>query len=219
MPTGQTATKKTASTKKAPKEVIEGISSAESLADQTLTPTPITEWGKKKTDSGIILELPSGNVCKIHRTMDMMTMLQAGKIPNPLARTINEMIDSGNPNLGEMLAQQESPEVMRQLFDLVNRTTEKIWIEPPVSCPESRKKGEDWDDYAIRVDDWVPEEGTLSVFAIDMEDKMYAFAVAQGGPADLDRFREEQESVMGSVQASKPVVKPTKRTGGSRSKK
>lgn len=213
MPTGQTEAKR--------KETIDNISKTEDLADQSLAPTPVSEWGKKRkqVDDGFILELPSGNVCKIRRTMDMMTLLQAGKIPNPLARTVNQMIDSGSPNIGKFLQEAESPEVVRQMFDLVNRTMAKIFVEPSVSCPEPRSSDEDWDAYMERVNVWRPDEGTLSVFDIEMEDKMYAFAVAQGAPADLERFREESESAVESVQASPRVVEKTKRTGGTRSKK
>lgn len=209
MPTGQ----------KTREQVIEEAG-GEGIADQTLKPTPITEWGKKKkTTDGIILELPSGNVCKVRRTMDMLTMLQAGKIPNPLARVVNTMIDTGDTNFQKHLADAEDPEVMRQMFELINQTMTKVWMEPQVSAPDSRKSGESWDEFAERVKDWEADEGTLSVFDIEMEDKMYVFAVAQGAAADLERFRREQESALESVQASEGVVKPTKRTGGARSKK
>lgn len=207
--------------------------------EEVLEVTPVSEWGKaaEVPEEGMPVKLPSGNVCRIRRTMDMMTMLQAGKIPNPLAKIINEMIESGGSDFTKAAQEAEDPEAVRQLFDMLNQTIAKAFVEPKVSSPPSREKGEPWVEYLARIALPVREEGetkaafdkrywkswhkkgTLCANDIDMQDKLYVFAVAQGAAADLARFREESESAMGALQASKPVVKPTKRTGGGGRKK
>lgn len=190
------------------------------IADQSLQPTSASAWGKAaKEDEGLIAELPSGNVCKLRRTMDMMTMLQAGRIPNPLASIVESMISTGSLDFGGAAQEAGDPEVVRQLFDLLNQTMAQAFVEPPVSAPDRRGSDESWSDYTERTRDWKPKRGTLSALDIEMEDKMFVFAVAQGAAADLDRFRAEQESIMESLQPKQKVVKPTKRTTGSKSKK
>jgi hypothetical protein len=230
MPTDQSTKKR--------HETIDGIGKPDGEDDLKITTAE--EWNTPAhipREVGIVVTLPSGRNVRVRRTMDMMTLLQSGRLPNPLAQIVNDMITTGDGDLQKALRETEDPEAVRQLFDLMNQTMAKTFVEPQVSSPPPRERDEDWDAYMKRID--LPEreadeseedfqkryfrdgwhrKGTVSVFDIEMPDKMYVFAVAQGAASDLARFRDESESVVGAVQPSKRVVKPTKRTGGAKSK-
>lgn len=182
--------------------------------DQKLTPTSATEWGKAQAapEEGFITPLPSGNVVRMKRSMDMMALLATGKIPNPLAKIVSTMIDQGNPNFP---TEQMDPAALRQLMNLLNDTACKVVLEPKFSQPIPQgkvpgKPKETWDEYVERVAEWVPDTGTISIFDVETEDKMFIMAVAQGGAADLTKFRDEQNAIMAGVQTGEGVGEPPK---------
>lgn len=188
--------------------------------------TSASEWGKQApaVEEGFITELPTGNVIRMRRTMDMLVLLRTGQIPNPLAGIVKKMIDSGDPNFptDNATASAYAP----QLLDLLDRTWMKAVIEPVFDAPPPQGKDEnglnieeDDDQYIERIARWRPKDGAISVFDVDVNDKLYVLIVAQGAAADLAKFREVTDESLASVQASPGVPKPTKRTSGSRSKK
>lgn len=217
------------------------------LADQKLVPTSPSAW--KRTgqepvpeEDGFIAELPSGNVVRMTRTLDMPILLKTGKIPNPLAGIVQNMIDTRSTVFP---VDQTDQKVLMQLLDLLNETAVRAIIEPPFDMPAKRQKGESAEKYMERLEDWQPEftelgrqqhakaikedpdhaegpcfcERKISAWDMTMEDRFFVFAVAQGAAADLASFREEQERALAVLQAGEGVRKPTKRTGGTRSKK
>lgn len=212
------------------------------LADQTLKPTPVSAWKKQDyepvvEDEGFIAELPSGNVVRMTRTMDMAVLLKTGQIPNPLAGIVQTMIDQRTTDFPASMADDMA--ALTQLLDLMNETAVRVILEPPFDMPEKRKKNETGEQYQARLEVWKPDftdegkkqhklhsetdectcERKISAWDLTPEDRQYIFAVAQGAAADLARFREEQERVMASLQTRKPVPKPTKRTSRAKSKK
>lgn len=193
---------------------------------QELQVTSPTEWGARATpvENGFITELPSGNVIRMQRTMDMLVLLRTGQIPNPLAGIVQKMIDSGDPGFPADAA--KNPNVAEQLLDLLDRTWMKAVIEPPFDAPRPRGKSEDGrnieetqQQYIDRISKWSPAEGKISVFDVDVNDKLYVLVVAQGVAADLAKFREVTEESVAALSASERVPAATKRTGGARSKK
>lgn len=194
---------------------------------------------------GFIVDLPSENVVLMTRTMDMPILLKTGKIPNPLAGIVQRMIDTRNP---EYPQEAMDTEVMMQLLDLMHETIVRCVLEPPFDMPAPRvRSGKDIEtaeDYQQRLSEWTPDftedgerehitlmdsdpehekscecERKISVWDMYMDDRLYIFAVAQGAAADLASFRKEQERNVADLQAGERVRVPTKRTGGSRSKK
>lgn len=213
----QTPKKKTAEPKLDNEKVL-----GAGLADQTLTPTSVDAW-KKPLDfvvpqdaEGFIVELPSGNVIRMTRTMDMAQLLKTGKIPNPLAGIVQQMMDNHTPIFPKNITEGDA---IMQLLDLMNEMAVRCIMEPPFDMPEVRKKGEDADAYQDRLAAWQPAEGKISVWDLTPEDRQFIFAISQGAAADLATFREESDAAMEAFQASLRVPKPSKRTGGTRSKK
>lgn len=185
------------------------------LADQTLTPTAAGAW--KKVDEqpadevGFIAELPSGNVIRMTRSLDMPILLKTGQIPNPLAGLVQKMIDTRSTTIP---MDSTDPTSLMQLLDLLNETAAKVVLSPKFSCPERRGKKETGEQYQERLEGWEPDPGTLSIWDMTMEDKFFVFAVAQGAAADLARFRDEQERSLADLQASEGVRDAALGVGG-----
>ena len=188
----------------------------EGLADQTLTPTAPGEWKTTQdqpTDEvGFIAELPSGNVVRMTRSLDMPILLKTGQIPNPLAGIVQKMIDTRSSTIPLDSTDTQS---LMQLLDLLNETAVKVVLSPKFSGPERRKQGETAEAYQQRLEGWKPDPDTISIWDMTMEDKMFVFAVAQGAAADLARFRDEQERSLADLQASQGVREQALRDGGS----
>jgi hypothetical protein len=177
----------------------------EGLADQTLTPTSPEEWGARPVaaEQGFIATLPSGNVVRMRRTLDLPILLRAGKIPNPLADIVRQMLDTGNTQFPREAAEDST--ALQQLLDLIDQNCVNAVIEPKVSAPDPRGINETFEEWQERANAWLPEPGTLSVFRIDMPDKLYIYAVAQGAAANLARFRDESEGFMAGLADEQDV--------------
>lgn len=191
------------------------------LADQSLKPTAATEW-KKPLDfivpmdrEGFIVDLPSGNVVRMTRTMDMAHLLKMGKIPNPLAGIVQGMIDQRTDKFPDDM----DTGAISQLLDLMNEMAVRCIIEPPFAMPDRRKPDETGEQYQDRLSQWQAPEGKVSVWDLSPEDRQYIFAISQGAAADLASFRAWQEELVASLQDGAGVPKPTKRTTRAKSKK
>lgn len=172
--------------------------------DQTLSPTPVEAWGSAAPlDPGFVATLPSGNIVRMRRTLDLPVLLKTGKIPNPLAPIIQRMMDE---QLTEFPPEANNRQVMEQLLELLDATVVECFIEPKVSRP--LPKGEDPkigpketdEQFNARMQNWSPEPGTLSIFQIEPLDKMYVWQIAQGAAASLARFLSSTASSVGDLQ-------------------
>jgi hypothetical protein len=133
--------------------------------------------------------LPSGNKARLRRTLDLPELLKAGKIPNPLAKVVNSIIGQAKPNFET----NEDPEAMVQLIELINKQMPRIFVDPKVQVEPA-----DWDE--DEKGEWAPDEGYLSLNMIGYEDRMFAFAFAQGGPSDVAQFRERQKEIVATLE-------------------
>lgn len=183
--------------------------------------------GKVASPDTQMLELPSGNVVEARRTMSLLRLVQEGQIPNPLRGIVMRMVTSGSMEMPKDA--QTDMRLMSQFAEFLDSIAIDTVVTPRISRPAPRGKvkneagnfvnpQETEDEYYERLQDWTPDEGTLSVFLMDANDKMFLFIFAQGGAADAKEFREEQAKSLESVSAVKKRPKPTKRTGGSGSR-
>jgi hypothetical protein len=163
--------------------------------------TSASEWGQSTApaEEGFVTPLPSGNVVRMQRTMDMPIMLATGRIPNPLAGIVSEMQETGSNVFPEESA--KDMKVMQQLMNLLDSVFCNAVLEPKFSMPDVRDDSEDDKQYADRINKWRPPAGTVSIFNVVLQDKMYVYAVAQGAAADLARFRAESQIDVLSVPA------------------
>lgn len=195
------------------------------MPSEDLQVTSPSEWGKKKEqteDEGLLVPLPSGNVIRVRRTMDMMALLRAGRIPNPLAGIVQKMIDTGNIDLAGAMKQAGNGQAKasQQLLDLLDGSWMRSVMEPAFDSPALRgqlrdeggrliKPQETQEEYLARIEDWKPGEGKISIFDVDMDDKMYVFGISQGAAVDLARFRSEQDATLDLVHSVEAVSEPT----------
>jgi hypothetical protein len=193
------------------------------MPNDDLQVTSPSNWNKQQTpvEDGQLVPLPSGNVVRVRRTMNMMSLLRAGRIPNPLAGIVQKMIDTGNIDLAGAMQRTgpESVKASQQLLDLLDSTWMLCVTEPDFDAPTPRgeltdvggrktKPNETQDEYLARLVDWKPEDGKISIFDVGMDDKMYVFGVSQGAAVDLARFRAEQDAALDLVHTESPVPDP-----------
>lgn len=181
--------------------------------------TSAEAWGRKKsTVDGFVTELPSGNVVKMRRTLDLPVLLQTGQIPNPLAHIVQGMMQQGT---SEFPKEMQDMKAVQQLMELLDSTVERCFIEPQVSRPIPKGRdpeigpNETDEEFMARLSEWKPEAGKVSIFDIELPDKMYVFSVAQGAAADLARFRQESAAALGDVSLGEGVQDSASGTGGS----
>jgi len=182
----------------------ETLAEAQRLRDmQNLEPTSAEEW-KSPRKQGFLIMLPSGNVMRMRRTMNIVKAVKAGTIPNPLGQIVRNQIGGGMP----LLRMADLPEdAMVQTLDLIDQSVLLAAVEPKVEIPP-----EDADP-----EFWSPETpGTISIMDLSLVDKLFITQVAQGGTTNLDRFREEQKIVVGSAPSGRKVERAPKPTGGTK---
>lgn len=192
---------------------------------QELQPTSPSQWGRanQTIDTSVVVELPSGNVARVRRTMSIFRIVQEGSIPNPLRGIVLDMVRNGNPAAFEKA--DNDPVVMRQFADFLDTVAVETMVEPTVDMPVQKGKLKDEagdfinpdeteDEYFARCEVWSPSEGSVSVFDIEAEDKIFLFVMSQGGVADAKTFREVISNSVDSVEDVAELPRKTKRTGG-----
>lgn len=179
------------------------------MASTTDTPqvTKADQWKGAATE-GIVVTLPSGNIVRVKRTMDLIHLLKSGRIPNPLSGIVQKMVDNKETN---MSLEAMEPETIKAMFKLVDDTVLKCVLEPTVEAPPEPLPDEDAETYEERVKDWKPAPDNISLHWIDMDDRMFIFVFAQGFAADLESFRKEQEAAMAQLSDGKAVQPKAKR--------
>lgn len=154
---------------------------------QELQVTSAQTW-RTQAKEGFVTELPSGNVARIRRTMNLFDMLEKGEIPNPLAGRIKEMINAGSGGIPTVTG-PDADEAVPQLLDLIADQVVQIFVEPRVE-----RQPKDWD--VEKQGKWEPSEGAIAIDDITMQDRMFVFAFAQGMALDLEAFRRQSEEIM-----------------------
>lgn len=184
---------------------------------QNLTPTPASAWQSKSAAGHTEdVPLPSGNVAKLRRP-GMEAFITAGIIPNSLLGIITEELQKAKNAKGGAVPEFDDKNIEALFADPTKLTDVMTFVDSvlvyavvePVVKP-----------LPVSDDPNTPppprEPNVLYPDMVDMEDKFYVFNYAMGGTRDLERFRGELGASVESVRSSKTVVKPTKRTGGTK---
>lgn len=177
---------------------------------QTREVTPLEDW-KSPRKSGFLIELPSGNVCRIRRTFHLLELIKSGSLPNPLRSVVEDSMDKGQYALN--LAAMDT-EARIQALDLLDHEVVAAMIEPRVLIPPE----------GVDPEVFQAPPGAISIMDLTVDDRTFIVTVAHGGTTDVTKFRAEQESVVESVRpvtsdrlppkrASKPKRAVSKRVG------
>jgi hypothetical protein len=161
--------------------------------EEVLKPTPSTEWQSPRK-IGFTTQLPSGNIIRMKRTLDLLGMLEGGSIPNPLDSRIRRSIEDGKPflNFNEM---DEASKI--QTIEWINGCVVRAVISPAVWLVPD---GKDWRT-------WEAPHPAISIEDLTLEDRLFIFQAAQGGAASVERFRELQAQLVASL-SDVPGVAP-----------
>lgn len=192
--------------------------------------TQAKQWKSKNNTGEHVIELPSGNECKI-RAIKPEAFLETGLIPDPLTSMIQQAINSKKglpPQKLEEVAQD--PKKLAAAIEMFDRVLVYTVLEPEVAMPPLCIHKDDDDNVcgelytggngvhvdrrSLKFHKYVEEERDPDVLyadVVDMEDKQFIFQFCIGGVNDVAKFREERDRLVESVQAGKPVRKPTKR--------
>lgn len=169
--------------------------------------TSAASW-KDRASQGMPVTLPSGNTARLRRTLDLPDLLSKGKIPNPLAPVIQDMLQQQKASI-QIAGNENADVLMAQMMELVDSQIPRIFVEPRVEV-----RPDDWDDEAQG--EWEPSDDAITLSDIDIEDRMHAFAFAQGGPADAATFRQESKAAVARMADEPKVPVPSKRSRGPR---
>ena len=168
-------------------------------APAAAAPTQVTAasaWSKPaEIVEGHLLTLPSGNVARLRRTLNLPHLLRKGKIPNPLAAQVEQMISSKKP---VVQPSEDDKELLLQMIELIHSQLPKIFVEPRIEL-----EPDEWDE--DEQGQWQPSEGAIAIEWLAPEDAMFAFSFAQGGPAEVARFREQSQKIVADM-ANEPAV-------------
>lgn len=205
--------------------------------------TPAEAWDSPTLDNeGFVVELPSKKVIRARRMMNMMDMIQKGQIPNPLREIVMTVIAEGDAGpqalaghlkqygaqfegMSEEDTKKQQQRLMVQFQDMINRVVCLTVLKPTFSMPtpmgelvddEDNLVNEDEtpDDYFKRLIDWKPDPGTVSIFNMNITDRMFMFNVSQGAVADAKRFRQGQEAALAALADVEGAEGEAERTGG-----
>lgn len=153
---------------------------------QQLQTTDAASWSSPRL-AGRVLELPSGKVARVRRSIDLVTMLKTGQIPNPLAGIVQEMI---RQQAVAFPTEKMDEAALNQMIDLVDKTCIASFVEPKVEAvPEG-----------IHPDSHEPQPGFISIADVELRDRFFVFGYVQGGATDLRPFRGEPQQAVESTQ-------------------
>lgn len=178
----------------------------EPLRQDQMEVTSPDQWNSPRKQ-GFLVQTPSGNVCRVHRTMDFMELVKSGKVPNPLGALIMQRLEE---NESAVDLQTMPPEAQVQAVIFMDEQVCRMMIEPRCMIPPEKDENGD----PVVAETWQPPIGAISILDLTQEDRLFLFNVAQGGATDLATFRLIQNRVVEGVEARKHTPRPTKRTGG-----
>ena len=181
----------------------------QSTTSQELKVTAIDDWDAPE---GFVVTLPTcGKNVRVRRTLDMMTQLKAGMIPNPLASIVRKMMVGGASTADDLDMSEFDEKSLQQMLDMTDRTVASAVTEPKLAIPDPKRDDETPDQYEVRVLDWKPPAGTISITRIPMSDRQYIAAIAQGAAVDVVPFRPESSADVADAPDEQAVQEPAQR--------
>ena len=179
---------------------------------EPLSPTPAGSWA---TNSGPVIadvRLPSGNVARV-RHVGPEAFLGSGVMPDRLTPIIDKAIHSKKglrPKDTRELT--TDPSQLGAMLEMLDRMLCYAVVEPQVSMPPActvcgaldttaAKQHDISDPTGHRFAPGPRRQNTLYADVVDLEDKVFIMNYAVGGTGDLERFRQQLGTSVGSVSS------------------
>ena len=181
--------------------------------------TKASQWKSKNKTGEHELELPSGNTA-LCRPIAPEAFLTNGMIPEPMMAMVQQAINSkrGLPpaKLNEIAT---DPKKLASALELFDRALVYCVIEPQVEMPPVCTVEDCGQLYTggegVHVDrkhknfhkyvDAERDPDVLYADVVDLEDKQFIFQWAVGGSSDVNRFRKELATTVGTIQQGRSV--------------
>ncbi len=171
-------------------------------------PTSAKEWKGRISASGLDLELPSNNICRV-RPFSIARLISENLLPDSLTPIAQSMVDKGKgkppadfkKKAGQPQEDKFDAKQMSDTFDLIDRVTTLVVMEPVVLLHKRQVEQNGllvWED--IPADE--RDADTLYTDEVSMEDKMFIFNWVVGGTTDLERFRQQFGQSLDGLSAS-----------------
>jgi hypothetical protein len=173
-------------------------------------PTSAANW-RGAGPASKVTELPSGNAVKIRKSVSLIGLLKAGRIPNPLMPVVRTMMKSTAPKDLEKVMDENFILQMNELIDLI---VTLALVEPRCYAVPQPEKDESNEDYYIRLDNWQPPEGGISLLDLSEEDKQFIFSFIQSGVTEVEPFRQRRRQLMATTQNGDPLSEAAIGTDG-----
>lgn len=163
------------------------------------------DWKRKVGGKAITnVQLPSGVVVKVKR-ISIPKLLSEGVFPDTLARLITEKLDgdkkgqkSDDVDVSSLLGNQEQLEA---LFTAMDKMTLMTVVEPKVLS--------NVDDEGNKIADEDRDEEAIYVDEIELDDKVFLFQYSVGGTKELEPFRAELDTAVGSLEDQQGIQSPS----------
>lgn len=157
-------------------------------------------WGIEKFND---LECPSGQLAQV-RQPGVQAMISSGVLQS--ADTLTSLVDQKHIKRVQGKAKPADPQIdgsslikdpenMKRVFDVVDRVTEYMVVQPVVRRPFER----DDQGNEVFIGGSHREEGVIYTDQIDLMDRMFIFQYAVGGSTDVEEFRRIFTPDVGSL--------------------
>lgn len=186
------------------------------------------KYGKSWKTNLVDLELPSGETCQVRRP-GVQGLIKAGVLHSldsltSIVQTETIPKAEGKPPQTDVSALINDPEKFGEMMEQVDKIVIHVVTQPKVHThmrPVRELVDEDLDLWENKLDadekpvlEEIPDDERdpelVYVDYIDSMDKMFIMSFAVGGSADLQRFRQESEAIVGSLppgEADAPAAK------------
>lgn len=165
-----------------------------------------SSWKRPLTD----LELPSGETCQVRR-VGVEKLMKEGLLHS--LDTLTAVVEQetipkaqGKPKV-DIKAAIDDPEKFGKMMDVVDQIVCLVVTEPKVvnhkepilDGNDQPLKNDDGDPVMREIPDEERDEDAVYADYIDLQDRIFIMQFAVGGSADLQQFRAETATPLGSV--------------------
>jgi hypothetical protein len=173
------------------------------------TPAAITdgsEWARDARSQrvdGKPLTVPSGKTCLVRRPDSLATFTDKGMIPNRLMPIVMDAIGGKKIEEETQIKMMQDPDLLLDMIGMVDNVVVDCVIQPEVTPVPYQEDGSPLPPQHR------PDDDTLYVDYIDMEDRFFIFNYALSGVSDVERFRSESAESMAPLRSVKTVEQST----------
>jgi len=160
--------------------------------------------------SGVKIKLPSGKVC-LARNPGMGAFVKKGMVPNSLMPIVLAAVNEGKGAAPKDLkALQGDSQVLQDMYELTDAVVVECVLKPELHPTHWTE--DDFEEQLCELEEIGKPisrsrrlDNVLYIDMVDDQDKAFLFQWVAGGTRDLERFREESQSMLASLSSGSSV--------------